>query len=98
MYNSEIQDPIYYKGKFVKAVGIDWVVLGSNGYVECQQDTQGNLRYYLDGQLHRENGPAIITPCGYKEWYIRGRQIHPVWLETRRDELGLTKQMGTDND
>ena len=31
MYNSEIQDPIYYKGKFVKAVGIDWVVLGSNG-------------------------------------------------------------------
>ena len=89
MYSSEVQNPVYYKGKFVKAVGNEWVVLGSNGYVECQKDTQGNLRYYLDGQLHRENGPAIITSCGYEEWYIRGRQIHPVWLETRRDELGL---------
>ena len=89
MCNCGVQNPVYYNGKWGKFVGVEWVVLGGKGYVELLQDTQGNLRYYLDGELHRENGPAIITPCGHKEWFIRGRQIHPVWLETRRDELGL---------
>ena len=35
------------------------------------------------GQLHREDGPAIIEPDGDKHWYIKG-QLHredgPAWV------------------
>ena len=31
-----------------------------------------NTRYYLDGLLHREDGPAIEWTDGTKEWYKNG--------------------------
>jgi hypothetical protein len=33
----------------------------------------GNTYYYLNGLLHREDGPALQYKCGYKEWYINGK-------------------------
>ena len=30
----------------------------------------GTKLWYLDGKLHREDGPAIEFPDGYKEWYL----------------------------
>jgi hypothetical protein len=33
-------------------------------------DEFGNDRYYLDGRLHREDGPAIEFSNGDKHWYI----------------------------
>ena len=51
--------------------------------VEVALDSAGNRRYYLNGLLHNPVGPALITRNGYREWYIKGKQIHPVWLETR---------------
>ncbi len=46
-------------------------------------DKYGSIRYYnSDGKLHREDGPAIICPNGYKMWYRNGEcfpsQIHIV--------------------
>ena len=35
-------------------------------------DNRGIKRYYLDGFLHREDGPAIIYPNGIMEWYNHG--------------------------
>jgi hypothetical protein len=26
--------------------------------------------YNEQGELHREDGPAVESPCGYKEWYL----------------------------
>ena len=86
--------PVYSRGHYYKLVDGKKVVLGK-GFVELFIDSCGGHRYFLNGQLHRENGPAIISSCGlYTEWYIRGRQIHPAWLETRRDELGLRPRSG----
>ena len=31
----------------------------------------GGKRWYLNGKLHREDGPAIENN-GYKEWYLNG--------------------------
>jgi hypothetical protein len=36
----------------------------------------GGKSYYLNGNLHREDGPAIEFLGGYKEWYINGRKVY----------------------
>jgi hypothetical protein len=36
------------------------------------EDTHGNKRWYLNGALHREGGPAIEHSDGYKAWWING--------------------------
>jgi len=33
----------------------------------------GNKWWYLNGRLHREDGPAIEYDDGYKFWYLNGR-------------------------
>ena len=33
----------------------------------------GNKYWYLNGQLHREDGPAIEYTCGTKSWYLDGK-------------------------
>ena len=40
---------------------------------ECQTDQDGTKRYYLDGQLHRTDGPAIEWANGDKLWYLNGQ-------------------------
>jgi antitoxin component YwqK of YwqJK toxin-antitoxin module len=35
----------------------------------------GAQEWYLDGKLHREDGPAIILTTGTKEWYKNG-ELH----------------------
>lgn len=36
-------------------------------------DDYGVIRYFNHlGDLHREDGPAIIWPSGVQEWYING--------------------------
>lgn len=43
-----------------------------NKVVVGEKDKNGNLFYYSNGDLHRENGPAIEWSDGTKEWYVRG--------------------------
>ena len=31
--------------------------------------------WYLDGQRHRENGPAVEYPSGIKLWYLNGKKL-----------------------
>ena len=39
-------------------------------------EDEGNILYYLDGKLHRENDkPAVEYSDGTKEWYRKG-QLH----------------------
>ena len=37
-------------------------------------DDNGNKRWYSNGKLHREDGPAIEWANGYKSWYINGKR------------------------
>jgi hypothetical protein len=34
------------------------------------EDVKGNIFYYKDNGLHRENGPAIIWNDGIQEYYV----------------------------
>ena len=41
--------------------------------LECSVDEYGTVRYYsAPGQLHREYGPAVEHPGGYRAWYQNG--------------------------
>ncbi|CAB4196751.1 hypothetical protein UFOVP1290_271 [uncultured Caudovirales phage] len=33
----------------------------------------GNKYWYLEGELHREDGPAVEYPDGTKEWWLEGK-------------------------
>ena len=37
-------------------------------------DVHGTTRWYLDGKLHRENGPAVEYADGNKWWYLNGKR------------------------
>ena len=34
----------------------------------------GRKHWYLNGKLHREDGPAIEEASGHKEWFLNGKQ------------------------
>ena len=34
----------------------------------------GDIYYYSNGRLHRENGPAVEYPDGTKVWYLNGKR------------------------
>jgi len=38
----------------------------------CRIFDRSETRYYVDGVLHRENGPAVINNDGSKAWYWKG--------------------------
>jgi len=39
----------------------------------CIIDRHGTKRWYLNGELHREDGPAIEYPDEVTEWLINGK-------------------------
>ena len=41
-------------------------------YVEC---ANGDKHWYLNGKLHREDGPAVEHADGSKYWFLNG-QLH----------------------
>lgn len=41
---------------------------------EVQVDSVGNQHWYLNGNLHRSDGPAIIFVSGQHFWYLNGNR------------------------
>jgi hypothetical protein len=39
---------------------------------ELTVDLYGNKRWKLNGEYHREDGPAVEVPNGSKYWYLNG--------------------------
>ena len=40
---------------------------------EREMDLDGTQCYYLNGKLHREDGPALVIPYVKKAWYLNGK-------------------------
>lgn len=47
--------------------------LSAKSGVYCIQGDGASERWYVDGELHREDGPAIQWDSGDTEWYFQGR-------------------------
>jgi hypothetical protein len=42
---------------------------------ELKVSEDGTRVWYLNGELHRQDGPAIKCPNGHREWWLNG-QLH----------------------
>ena len=40
---------------------------------EVRVHNNGTQSWWLNGERHRENGPAYISVCGTKQWYLNGK-------------------------
>ena len=40
---------------------------------QCEVGEYGVKRWWLNGQLHREDGPAVEWIDGAKDWYLHGK-------------------------
>ena len=52
---------------------------------ECKTNSFGDKHWYLNGKLHREDGPAVEYANGDKEWWLNDEQVNPetiadLWL------------------
>jgi hypothetical protein len=43
--------------------------------IECTTDADGTKYWYLDGKLHREDGPAYVGCNGSKHWFLDGKEV-----------------------
>ena len=55
-------------------------------------DTDGTKSWWLNGERHREDGPAIEYANGGKEWWLNGKQYteKEYWVQLIRS--GLVKR------
>ena len=44
-----------------------------NNQPVCKIDKDGNKEWFLNGEYHREDGPAIEFANGNKAWYLHGK-------------------------
>ena len=42
---------------------------------ECKTYPNGAKEWYLNGKLHREDGPAIEWGDGKRWWYLNGKRL-----------------------
>ena len=43
----------------------------------CRKYSDGSKAWYLNGKLHREDGPAVEYSNGTKHWYLNGKLVSP---------------------
>ena len=41
----------------------------------CRINKYGTKYWFVNGELHREDGPAIECPDGTKSWYLCGKGL-----------------------
>ena len=52
---------------------------------ECKVYANGDKRWALNGEPHREDGPAVERAAGHKVWWLNGEVVDPetivdLWL------------------
>ena len=45
----------------------------SNNKPICKEYPNGDKQWFLNGKLHREDGPAVERANGTKEWWLNGK-------------------------
>jgi hypothetical protein len=63
-----------------------------SGYIkyEVHVYASGNKSWYLNGQLHREDGPAIEYVDGHKSWYLDN-----VWYTKSQHKAEMARRNNT---
>jgi hypothetical protein len=56
---------------------------------KCVKDKDGDKFWYFNGELHREDGPALEFTSGYKCWYINGEEYSEKAYYKKLYNLGI---------
>ena len=75
------------KYKYIKVN--DWTKVPKEGAFEVEY-TSGSKEWWLDGQQHRIDGPAVECASGSKAWYLNGKHYlteKEYWLALLKHEL-----------
>ena len=57
----------------MKTLKLDYGDKLPENYTGIVEYPSGIICYYLNGKLHREDGPAVIWPTGNVEYYLNGK-------------------------
>ena len=51
----------------------------------------GVKQWWLNHNLHREDGPAVEYPDGHKQWWLNGKQVtwQQVYRQAKNPEIEL---------
>ena len=55
---------------------------------KCIIKSGGTKEWYLNGERHREDGPAYEHPSGIKQWYLNGKEIFNSPINTHGLKVG----------
>jgi hypothetical protein len=66
----QLSDVIVYND--TAYVGRDYKKLATGFFI----DPGGIIGYYNEGELHREDGPAVEYPDGTKEWFLNNYLVY----------------------
>jgi hypothetical protein len=70
---------------YIEGEGARWPLSGRYEY------ENGAVGYYLNGKIHRLDGPAIIAADGREFWWINGHNIcHDLRKWAKEREIDLT--------
>jgi hypothetical protein len=58
---------------------------------EVRVHENGSREWYLNGQRHREDGPAIETAHGICKWFLNGEQVTEQEVMKRAKELTVAE-------
>lgn len=53
--------------------------------------------WYIDGMLHRLNGPAVMYLTGFNAWYIRGLNCKPIAKKAMRSDARAADYVALEN-
>jgi len=53
-------------------------------------EDNGDKKWYLNGPLHREDGPAIEGADGSKKWYLHGEELTEEEFNARHSTKEMT--------
>ena len=65
-----------------------WWIAKNRNRIQEKSYPDGAHYWYLNGRLHREDGPALISSSGKKYWYLHGKRYEPVEWMFKLHELG----------
>ena len=59
------------------------------------EDSDGNIEWWFNGNLHREYGPALVCANGHKEWWIAGQEFNKNEFQHWLDKKNLNTKLET---
>lgn len=73
-----ISTKLHARAEKIRAIRVARAIEVARHMMPCEAASvtagDGSIRWYREGRLHREDGPALVCPNGTEYWYLNGRK------------------------